>query len=130
MRDRHKYLGYHPFQAFYNIQYLSQCFVLDNIYQENLSLSPQYNMKETRNEWNKKIGRCSDVYVSIYISNFLKVLMLTGWEPNTNKNVLLVISLEMCLWYLVHNSCQLTNSFLLNKKGTKICDAFLSVSQR
>ena len=36
---RHKYLGYHPFWAFYKIQYLSLCFVLDNIYQGNLSLS-------------------------------------------------------------------------------------------
>lgn len=32
---------------------------------------------------------------------------------NTNKNVLLVIISEMCLWYLVHKSCQLTNSFPL-----------------
>ena len=31
---RHKYLGYHPFFAFYKIQYLSRCFVLGNIYQE------------------------------------------------------------------------------------------------
>ena len=54
MRDRHKYLGSHPFQAFYIIQYLSQCFVLDNIYQDNLSLSSNTTsiLKETKNEVN------------------------------------------------------------------------------
>ena len=122
MRDRHKYLGYHPFQAFYNIQYLSQCFVLDNIYQENLSLSPQYNMKETRNEWDKKIRRCSDIFPIFEIK---KVFMWTGSESNTNKNVLLVIISEMCLWYLVHNSCHLTDSFPLNKTGTRTQCLFL-----
>ena len=56
-----------------------------------------------------------------YISNFLNkiVFMWTGSESNTNKNVLLVIISEMCLWYLVHNSCHLTNSFPLNKTGTR-----------
>ena len=43
---RHKYLGYHPFWAFYKIQYLSLCFVLDNIYQGNLSLSRPHNIKK------------------------------------------------------------------------------------
>ena len=43
MRESQKYLGYHPFQAFYNIQYLSQCFVLYNIYQDNLSPQSKEN---------------------------------------------------------------------------------------
>ena len=45
--------------------------------------------------------------------------MWTGSESNTNKNVLLVIISEMCLWYLVHNSCHLTSSCPLNKTVTR-----------
>ena len=51
--------------------------------------------------------------------------MWLGSESNTNKNVLLVIISEMCLWYLVHKSCHLTDSCPLNSLEIRTWCPFL-----